>query len=160
MKAIVDIQGFKTDDNKFILKEISIYYENHIQTFLVRQPFPFYDLSKSERKQVHWIERNRGIYWSEGFIPYSNYKNVIVSILKDKFIFTKGDEKVRWMKEITENNNVYNLENENCPSLLSLYEQYKSSNDLYNCVYHNNVCALKNVLCLRKWCLDNKIILK
>lgn len=62
-----------------------------------------------------------------------------------------------WLKHILENSNfsIFNLEDEGCPSLISLYDQYKYSQDLYNCIYHDPVCALKNVLCLNKWCINN-----
>lgn len=158
MNAIVDVQGFKIGENKFILKEIAISCNNHIQVFLIKPPFPFYDLTKTERRQVAWIERNRKIYWSEGFINYSNYKSLIVEYLKDKCIFTKGVEKVLWIKEILKNHTVYNLEDNGCPSLLNLYEEYESENDVFSCMYHPAICALKNVICLKKWILCNKFL--
>lgn len=83
MNAFVDIQGFKTDDNKFILKEMAILCNGQMQVFLVKPPFKFYDLSKSERLQVCWIERNRNILWNEGFIPFCHFQQYtgIVNIL-------------------------------------------------------------------------------
>lgn len=62
MSAIVDVQGFKTEANEFIIKEIAILCDKKIQVFLIKAPFPFYDLTKEERRQVSWIERNRKIY--------------------------------------------------------------------------------------------------
>ncbi|KAG7304598.1 hypothetical protein JYU34_011571 [Plutella xylostella] len=157
MNVIVDVQGFKTDDNQFILKEIAMIHEKQVQVFLIKPPFAYYDLSKTERRQVSWIERNRGIYWKEGFIPYSCHKNYIVQLLSNKIIYTKGMEKVKWLIEITKNNNVYNLEDKNCPSLLSLYDKYNDSIDVISCMYHTDTCALKNVTCLNKWLKENKV---
>ena len=91
--AIVDIQGFKTDENKFLPKEIAILCNGQMQNFVIKPPYPFYDLTKTERKQVSWIERNRKILWSEGFIPYLNFKYHILDYLSDKCIYTKGLEK-------------------------------------------------------------------
>lgn len=159
MNAIVDIQGFKSDDNKFILKELAIIYNNRMQVYLIKPPYPFYELSKTERKQVCWIERNRNIFWKEGFIPYQSFKDFtdIVNILKDKCIFVKGLEKIIWLRDILENNCIFNLEDKGCPSILSLYDRYKSTPEISTCMYHSNVCALKNVKCLNRWCLDNKV---
>lgn len=159
MSAIVDVQGFKTDQNRFILKEIAILCNNQMQVFLFKPPYPFYGLSKTERSQVTWIERNRRILWNEGFIPYSNHKDIIASILNNKYIYAKGLEKVEWIKELTKTNKVYNLEDKGCPKLIDLYEQYKSSNQVFYCIYHPTICALRNVTTLRKWCTDNKVLI-
>lgn len=109
MNAIVDVQGFKTDGNQFILKEIAVLCNTQIQVFQIKPPFPFYDLTKTERRQVSWIERNMGIYWNDGFIPYSNHKNLIVlDYLRNKTVYTKGLEKANWLKVILNSNTVYN----------------------------------------------------
>lgn len=158
MKLIVDVQGFKTESNQFIPKEIAILDGKGVQSFLLRQPYPFYDLSKQEMRQVDWIERNRNIYWKEGFLPFSNYKHLISPLLENKCIYVKGDEKVKWVTQMFRNYNVVNLENFKCPNLYTLYDHYKKCNDVYTCIYHNNICALKNVICLNKWCIDNNIV--
>lgn len=159
MSVIIDVQGFKTDSNEFIVKEIAILCNNHIQTYLIKPPYPFYNLTKTERKQVCWIERNRGIHWKEGFISYLNYKGYVNmnNYLNNKRVYAKGVEKVQWISKMFGCDSVYNLEDKSCPSLLSLYEQYETNSDVFSCLYHPSICALKNVLVLRKWCLDNKI---
>lgn len=159
MSAIVDVQGFKSEDNRFILKEIAILCNDQLQVFLFKPPYPYYKLSETERLQVVWIERNRRIKWNEGFISYSNHEDIITNILNDKYIYTKGLEKLDWIKKMTKNSKVYNLEDKGCPKLMDLYEQYKSSNEVFNCIYHPTICALKNVTCLRKWCIDNKVLI-
>lgn len=165
MNAIVDVQGFKTDENKFILKEIAMQCEgsNNIVVLIFKPPFPFYNLSKTERRQVCWIERNRGIFWNGGFLPYNNYKTIITSILKEKQrIFVKGEEKVLWIKEMLDeccNTRVYNIEARGCPSYQLLYKENELAGDVFSCIYHNKICALKNVICLKKWCSLNKITL-
>lgn len=156
--AIVDVQGFKIADNKFILKEIAIACKDQIQVFLIKPPFPIYNLTSTERKQVNWIERNRKIYWNDGFIPYKNYLAYIEEFLIDKMIYCKGLEKMLWIKKLLDYNDVYNLELKSCPSLLSLYEEYRLSTDVYTCIYHPTICALRNVTCLKKWCLNNKLL--
>lgn len=157
MNVIVDVQGFKNEDNEFIPKEIAIQTAGRILALLIKPPYPFYNLTKKERLQVSWIEKNRGILWNEGYIPYSNYKFLISNYLENKIIFTKGSEKVIWLKKILQSDNVYNLEDKNCPSFTTLYDNYMSSSDIFRCIYHNKVCALKNVFCLYKWCLENYV---
>lgn len=160
MNVIVDVQGFKTEYNEFIPKEIAIQFDNQILVLLIKPPYPFYNLTKKERLQVAWIEKNRGILWNEGYVPYFNYKFLILDFIKHKKIFAKGYEKVMWLKVILENKNVYNLEESSCPSLETLYKKYSTSSDIQSCVYHSNICALKNVTCLRKWCIENNVLLK
>lgn len=156
--AIVDVQGFKKDDNSFILKEIAIVCGDQVQVFLLQPPFPTHNLKFSERKQVRWIEKNRGMHWNDGYIRYEQLPLYIDEFLIDKKILCKGLEKVCWVKQILDNMDVINLENWGCPKLLSLYEEYRNCNDIYNCIFHSKVCALKNVLCLKKWCLINKLL--
>lgn len=157
--AIVDVQGFKTEDNRFILKEIAILCGEQVQVYLVQPPFSFNNLTIAERKQVRWIEKNRKLNWHDGFIPYEKVFEYINEFFIDKVIYCKGVEKVKWIQDIVMSDNVINLETINCPKLLSLYEEYRFCSDIYNCIYHSNICALRNVLCLRKWCTNNKILL-
>lgn len=156
MTVIIDVQGFKLETNEFIVKEIAILYENKIQVLLIKPPFPYHELTRQERRQVNWIQRNRNIYWNEGVVSYSHYQKLITNIARDKCVYTKGLEKVLWLQYILENNNINNLEDQGCPSLLSLFDQYLNCQDLYSCIYHEKVCALRNVLCLKKWCFENK----
>lgn len=156
--AIVDVQGFKRDNNAFIVKEIAIAVNDQIQHLLVLPPCPLHNLSTTERKQVWWIQKNRKINWNDGFIPYESFLRHIQYFLIDKTIYCKGVEKVTWIKNILDHNDVINLENMNCPKLLSLYEEYRLSTDVFNCIYHPTVCALRNVTSLRKWCLNKNVL--
>lgn len=155
MSVIMDVQGFKSEDNKFIPKEIAILSGNRSLVLLIKPPYPFYNLTKKERLQVAWIERNRGIFWNEGFIPFANFKFHILDFLKNKYIYTKGFEKMMWLKEILETNHVYNLEDFDCPSLETLHEKYSMSTEILSCIYHDKICAYKNVFCLKKWCIED-----
>lgn len=157
MNVIVDVQGFKSEENEFIPKEIAIMYKGRVQVLLIKPPRPFYDLTRKERLQVAWIEKNRGINWNEGFVPYFNYQANFGDFFTNKSIFTKGNEKVLWIKDIFRISNVFNLESKNCPSLLTLYNNYSDSSDITSCMYHTNICALKNVFCLNKWCEENQV---
>lgn len=158
MNVIIDIQGFKSENNEFIPKEIAILCKQSLLVLSIKPPCAFYNLTKKERVQVSWIERNRGIYWNEGLVPYINYKYYIINFLKDKCIYTKGYEKVLWLKDILDNDNVYNLEDKNCPNFDTLYKRYSTSSDIQNCINHSKMCALKNVCCLNKWCKETNAL--
>lgn len=159
MNAIVDIQGFKTEQNQFILKEIAIKCEERVIVLLIKPPYPFYNLTKKERLHVHWIEKHRGILWNEGFVPQNSFKSIILKFLKNKRVFTKGFEKTMWLKEIVESDRVFNLEDYNCPNFETLYQKYSINPYIQSCIYHSNICALKNVSLLSFWCVENKILL-
>lgn len=158
MNVIVDIQGFKNEQNKFIPKEIAILCNESILVLLIKPPYPYYDLTQTERRQVGWIEKNRGILWNEGFVPYYHYTCIIQGFFKHKRIFTKGLEKVTWLKEILETDEVYNLEDFKCPNLETLLKQYSTTAKIHRCIFHNNVCALKYASCLKMWCQENNVL--
>lgn len=152
--VIVDMQGFKDFKNQFILKEFAILSNGCTQTFLVKPPYSFTNLSKEEKKRVRWLENNRGIYWSEGFIDYREFKRIIGLYLNNKKILVKGLEKIKWIKNLNENCGIVELGENGCPSFLKLSEIYDNTGN-FNCVYHKKKCALKNVNHIEKWCKDN-----
>lgn len=159
MNVIVDLQGFKTEYNEFILKEIAVLTGTQLIHLLFEPPFSFHELTEKEKKQVCWIQRNRKIFWKEGYVSYGDHKNIIRNILRNKNIYVKGLEKIQWLTNIMDDCNVgelCNLEDFGCPSLLSLYEKYKDCVDVYQCIHHFNICALKNVKCIQKWNCENK----
>lgn len=157
MSAIMDVQGFKTEDNIFIVKEVAILSNNQYHVFLIKAPFQFSYLTETEKRQVRWIERNRKIYWNSGDILYENLTTLVAGYLEGKIVFCKGLEKVSWIRNIIGSSKVYNLEDKGCPSLIDLYSKYYSFENVFSCIHHSTVCALKNILCLRNWCFDNRI---
>lgn len=156
---IVDMQGFKDLRNRFILKEFAFATSEHTQVFLLKPPFTYNDLYSEEKKQVSWIQRNRGIYWNEGYIVYEEFKKYIKPFLeKHRNILVKGLEKIRWMEEICSNCNIIELGEKGCPNFTTLYNSFLNSTVNYNCAYHKKYCALKNVISLRKWFIENNMI--
>lgn len=157
--VIVDIQGFKNSDNEFIVKELAIATQEHTYIFLVKPPYPFNSLTAEEKKQVRWIERNRGYRWSEGYVDYREFQRIIKPYLKDKNICVKGDEKINWVQDLCgKENTVLDISYLSAPNLNTLCKMYCSDNTaLYNCIYHKKICALKNVICIKKWCIENKV---
>lgn len=150
----VDLQGFKDMNNDFIVKEMSLALSNHTQTFLVKPPYAYSTLSNNEKKHVSWIEKNRGIYWKQGYIDYREFKRIAYKLLKNKNIFVKGLEKVKWIKELCSECNVENIEDKGCNNFFTLYSKYCKGVS-FNCNFHVKECALKNVICIKKWYLEN-----
>lgn len=149
----VDLQGFKNSKNEFIVKEFAIVTSEWTQVFLVKPPYMYLTLSPEEKKQTNWLERNRGIRWSEGFIDYREFKRVIPLYLEEKEIIVKGCEKVQWIKNFCDKCQIVDVGCKGCPNLSTLHEKYKACN--INCINHKRHCALKNAICLLKWCNEN-----
>lgn len=152
---IVDLQGFKDIQNNFIVKEVAIVSQELTQTFLVKPPYSFHYLSDEEKKQVRWLERNRGIYWSEGYIDYREFLRVVVLYLENKKIMTKGLEKIQWIKELCTKCEVIDIGEKGCPNLPTLKKKFLKNKTDFNCVHHKINCALNNAICIKKWCFDN-----
>lgn len=152
----MDLQGFKDLNNKFIIKELAIATKDHTQTFLIKPPCSYKTLTKEEKKQVRWLEKNRGLRWSEGFIDYREFHRIIVPYLIGKKILIKGLEKVLWVRDLCQDCEIIELGEKGCPKFLNLYnDNSEKQNVLLNCVHHVKMCALKNVLCLKSWCCKN-----
>lgn len=154
---IVDVQGFKNLNNEFLVKELAIATQEHTHVFLIKPPYPFTALTDEEKKSVWWIERNRGFRWSEGYIDYREFRRIIKPYLKDRTILVKGEEKITWIQELCDHNNVLDISYLRLPNLQTLSELYCKDIFIYNCFTHRKTCALKNVLCIKKWCLQNKV---
>lgn len=153
---VVDLQGFKDIRNKLIVKELAIATKDYTQTFLIKPPYSFKTLSNDEQKQVRWLERNRGLTWSEGYIDYREFRRIVVPYLIRKKVLVKGPEKIIWLRELCQECEIIELGEKGCPNLLKLHNDYYSSGmKVWNCVHHKKMCALKNVMCLKMWCCDN-----
>lgn len=156
---IADVQGFKDMKNNFIIKELSIATRNHTQTFIVKPPYTYKNLTDEEKKQVRWLEKNRGLKWSEGFIDYREFKRIVVPYLSGKRILVKGLEKILWIRELCQDCEIIELGEKGCPNFLKLYNDYRvEDNKILNCEYHRKMCALKNVLCIKKWYILNNFV--
>lgn len=154
-KIFVDLQGFKTNTNEFIVKEFAYSTREYTNVFLIKPPFNFCKLTESEKRQTRWIEKHLGILWHEGYVDYREFKRLIVNHIKNKEIFVKGSEKLNWIKMLCADVTVTDLGENSTPNFNELHKKYCFIENNYNCVYHKKNCALKNVICINKWYLDN-----
>lgn len=156
----VDIQGFKDYKNYFIIKELALVTAELTQVFLIKPPYSFSYLNTEEKKHVLWIERNRGIFWREGYIDYREFKRMIVPLLSNKNIIVKGQEKLKWLSDLCLSECfILDVGEKGCPNLLTLFETNVKDKYIVNCFYHKKCCALKNALCIKKWYYDNHMYL-
>lgn len=150
----VDVQGFKSYKNEFIIKEFAYSTNEYTQTFLIKPPYSFSNLTENEKRQVKWIEKNLGIMWREGYIDHREFKRMIRSYLEGKKIFVKGFEKIRWINDLCADCTVIDLGEKGCPNFQLMYKEYCINDRSYNCLHHKKNCALKNVICLKKCYFD------
>lgn len=139
---IIDVQGFKSENNGFIPKELAAFNGNQISHYIFRIPFPFNSLPRDLQKQNKWLVENfHGINWSEGFTPLHQFKNIITNLAeKADVIYVKGKEKANHIRKYTSKPVV---ELEEHPALPELAP---------NCLHHSRnpcKCALSNVVFLR-----------
>lgn len=159
-EVIADVQGFKDSTNNFIVKEFAFATPQYTQTFLIKPPYPYCNLTRDEKKQVNWLEHNRGYRWSEGYIDYREFRRFIKPYLVNKIVFVKGLEKTKWVKELCNEASVVDIASMGCPNLETLFAKYVSDKVIYNCWSHKKFCALKSVICIKNWYLEysfNKI---
>lgn len=153
-EVICDLQGFRGNQNEFIVKEASFISvnEDKYQSFVFRPPFSFTELNDIQKKGAIYIERHiHGLSWESGHIPYIELKNVLKQILKDyKIVLVKGAEKKKFLEENTPVDiTVTDLEDYNCPSM----KEFKHLSSK-KCFYHNTNsynCAYENVRLLLEW---------
>jgi hypothetical protein len=107
---------------------------------------------------VIWLEKNHGILWREGYVDHREFRRIIANHLNNQNIFVKGFEKIKWVKDLCDNCTVIDLGEHDCPNFLYLYEKYLNKSSAYNCVHHKKKCALKNVICIKKWYFDSSTV--
>lgn len=157
MAAIVDVQGFKDQHNKFIVKELAfLTSENNIQHFIFQSPFKFANLTPTVKRQVNWLKRNlHGFGWDDGYIVYPHLYTTVPPLLFERIIYVKGSEKVRWVKDfLGKHTTVLDIETElQCPKLSWL--RFHSHENM-SCMAHNGQCALQNVFAIRNYLVNRK----
>lgn len=153
--AFIDVQGFKGEHNKFIVKELALSIsltENY--NFFIKSPFGKNKLSKSLQQQSTWLTNNfHFIKWNEGTYTIDHVKEILKQkTSKTKTIYVKGAEKKKWVRDIFKLHTcIVNIEDFfQCPNFTTLYQLNQIKINNITCI-HSNHCALKNVICLRNF---------
>lgn len=152
---IVDLQGFKVNQNKFILKEICIWKRDRIHHFIIKPPFDWKYLSKRSKQQAVWLKKNyHGLDWTDGITTFSELIEQIKPLFEKRnlIVFVKGEEKIEWLKKLFQCfklNSIINLEHVDCE--INLHD-FEIKNVIFDhCNYHKLRCALQNVKMLSAW---------
>lgn len=78
MNLVLDIQGFKIENSKFMVKKLAGYNGEKLHYYIFKLPFPFEMLSTDIQKEAKWlIENYHTIHWNEGVTPLHKF-NVIL----------------------------------------------------------------------------------
>lgn len=103
MEGVVEFHGFKSNSNKFVVKELAI-VSKYFQTHLVFDaPHDECLLDRKMRKTARWLANNfHFMRWTDKGIPYDEEW---IRILCSQFsvLYTKGEEKVEFLKQFHNN---------------------------------------------------------
>lgn len=146
MNIVIDVQGFKIENNKFIAKELAAYDGCHITHYIFKQPFEMKLLPPDVQREVVWLMKNHHcIPWSEGFTPLYKFSNIIKSLTsKSGSVYVKGAEKANILRRYS------------YKPVIELDEQPPLQPDKAKCFFHkkeNCFCALTNVFNLYNYFL-------
>lgn len=148
--VIFDCQGFHTVNNQFIPKEVAFRMLSGVPGtlvasggFMLECTTPSYEIDVTRAK---WLMENHHQHNIDapGVSLELAQSGLRAIIPMDSFVFVKGREKVRWVKELLPGYHVYNIEENGCPSLPSL----RWSNGVGR---YDPVTAQLNVYLLHKW---------
>lgn len=166
MEFILDFQGFKTEKNEIIIKELAIIstddqvYELH----LFKSPYSFHQLPQEVRKQVVWLEKHfHGLFWNSGYKDFSSLQDVFTNVFKfGGKVYVKGIEKYSFVRELLSRFSVcvINFEDLDCPSLKIIKQQLNHSK-IKPCPFDHPTdhCAYCNVQWLLEWWKLEKLML-
>ncbi|KAH0534991.1 hypothetical protein KQX54_011461 [Cotesia glomerata] len=145
-EIIVDVQGFKMSNNRFVVKELAAITINKTPD---QSSILYVKIFKPPCK------------WNHGSITYDNVEDVLNIIVRDyQCIYVKGCEKQKWVKSFcSTTKQVIDLESLGCPSINKLpnilkREQHQGS-EHSDILYDDYHCAMENVQRLKIWFLEN-----
>ena len=117
MDCVIDIQGFKNNEKKFIIKEASVLMlsENTFGHWIVSPPSPFNDLPLSAQVYNDIQTKYRhGIEWFDGDIQSRKlHANLREITRKMSIIYVHGDENTQFIENLIARK-VINLQHLGC----------------------------------------------
>lgn len=147
MKMLVlDVQGFKIENNKFIPKELAAYDGTRISHYIFKQPFNLRFLSPDLYKQAVWLMKNHHcLPWNQGYTPVHKFADIVKNLTeKVDNVYVKGKEKCQYIRK-------YSLK-----PVIELDEEPALKPDDPKCFFHSKspcICALTNVYYLYNYFL-------
>lgn len=154
---LLDVQGFKTSNNRFIFKEVAIFNfgSGNLTSYLLKPPVPWDSMEIRYKRENAWLSRSfHGLQWDSGDIPYHKLHSLLSHLLTSSAtVFVKGLEKRKWIQDEFPETTVVNAEDHGCPSLQNLKEHFITSPCLNHSLMLAN-CAIQNVLLLKSWLIS------
>lgn len=97
--AVIEFQGFKDNNNDFIIKELAIVGDSIQCQFIFKAPYSFNQLNYKMRRTARWLTRHyHYIHWDDGIITYNN--KIIRTLCKQfDIIYTSGNEKTTFLQK-------------------------------------------------------------
>lgn len=141
MNLVLDVQCFKSENNKFIVKELAAFDGERISHVVFKPPYPFDMLSADLKKQAQWLTNNyHCIEWWKGSTPGHYFSKIIADITSSaERIYVKGCEKVVYLQEYI------------ATPIIQFDEKPTLLKSTPKCFYHSHdycMCALSNVFYL------------
>ena len=101
--GIIEFQGFKDDDNNFIVKELAMVSSSEQISMLFQAPYSTDCLRRETVQRNRWCTNNlHGIEWESGDVRYDLMQPSILSFVKQySRLVTKGLEKSNFLTELT-----------------------------------------------------------
>lgn len=155
--VFIDLQGFKHNNNCFVLKEICIIENNKISHFLVKSPYSWQDLELKYKHQAVWLKNNHhGLDWNDGNTSYFFIKKLLFKLFQNNnnVIVVKGKEKIIWLRQMCNlETKIVDLEDLNS----SLIPKLNTVEMSHSCEFHNKNyhCAYKNAIAIKNWYHQN-----
>lgn len=152
--VFIDMQGFKTYRNKFIVKEFCLIHGNFYFHEIIKSPIDYHHWGDVYKCMSRWATLNHhGLDFQSGDMTVYKLIQSTLNHVKDKTIVVKGAEKKEWVKNLYEN--FHQVRCENIEDWSGFDFSYKTNQDISKiCHFHGAVlggchCALSQAQELR-----------
>lgn len=163
--VFVDLQGFKTNGNIFIVKEFCLSHKEFEFHNIVKSPHMRSKLSQTYKRQANWLTYTyHGLKFDSGTLSLRELVQQTLEHVDGATLIVKGLEKVEWVKRIYEN--WCEVDCINVEELHSSFTFSSKSRDEINSIcgnhkklhpFNQSHCALSNVRELRDFCLSTNV---
>lgn len=146
---VLDVQGFKAENNRFIPKELAMYDGSKIAHFVFKQPFDLHQLPPHLIKEANWLMTNHHcIPWYQGYTSINKFDDIIKELTENvEKVYVKGKEKCKYIRK-------------HClKHVIELDESLVLQKEEPKCWCHSKssgICAVTNVYILYNNFLRNK----
>lgn len=159
MDYVIDIQGFRNGNKKFVPKEVAVValQSRVIGHWIVKPSSKFKDLPFDVKNSNNYCTLNiHGIEWNDGEITLQKLESLLSAVVSNSTrIYACGSEKTLYIESVT-SRQIINLEVSEVPSYAELGKQFP---DVMVCFAHSfakfkdkkEFCALHRAYLLRKW---------